>query len=171
MKTLMGMTVLETEPRDAMESVKAKMQDNEGVLPDQQCLIFASKWLEGGHTLSDHNTQKEATLPLVLHVPGGLIEPPLPKLDQKYNCGKVILHSAPCTPTRSPAVRSAATPTTCTPRRGSDEAPPSALLLPAGWPPTQAPRPWGFNCFPFIDWSSKKTNKKIPQFLEMWRLR
>lgn len=69
MKTLMGRTTaLEIEPGDTMENVKAKMQDKEGILPDQRCLIFASKWLEGGHILSDHNTQKEATLPLGLHL-------------------------------------------------------------------------------------------------------
>ncbi len=65
--TLTGKQIIvEVETSDTIEAVKTKIQDKEGIPPEEQILIFDEKELEAGRTLADYNIEIQDTVNIVL---------------------------------------------------------------------------------------------------------
>eukprot|EP01084_Bolivina_argentea_P256984 432856_1 len=68
-KTLSGKTIIvDCEMADAVLTIKYRIQDKEGIPPEQQRLIFAGKQLEDEQTLSHYNCSYNSTVHLILRL-------------------------------------------------------------------------------------------------------
>ncbi|MFS7908439.1 putative Ubiquitin-like domain-containing protein [Helianthus anomalus] len=74
-KTLTGKTIpLDVKPSETIHNVKSKIQDKEGIPPDQQRLVWNQKKLEDRATLADYHIPDESIFYLILRLRGGLMK-------------------------------------------------------------------------------------------------
>jgi ubiquitin C len=70
-KTYTGKTItLEAESTDTIESVKQKIQDKEGIPPDELRLVSTGRELENDRTLRDYNIGKNGVIHIVVRFCG-----------------------------------------------------------------------------------------------------
>jgi len=91
-KTLSGSTIyIDSISNDiSITNIKELIEDKEGILADEQRLIFNGKELENGHSLSEYSISNDSTLELVLSMIGGVYDPSLAALAKTFNCERMV---------------------------------------------------------------------------------
>lgn len=74
-KTLTGKEIeLDIEPNDNIQRVKERVEEKEGIPPQQQRLIFGGKQLADDRSARDYHIEGGSVLHLVLALRGGCLE-------------------------------------------------------------------------------------------------
>ena len=60
---------LEVEPSDTIANVQTKVQEQVGIPPGRQRLVFAGQPLDDARTLEDYDIQRESTIDMILAGP------------------------------------------------------------------------------------------------------
>ena len=92
-KTLTGKTIYidSSNTNDvSITNIKELIEDKEGILSNEQRLIFNGKELEDGQSLSDYNISNDSTLDVVLSMIGGVYDPSLAALAKTFNCERKV---------------------------------------------------------------------------------
>ena len=91
-KTLTGRTIyIDSNTNDiSITNIKELIEDKEGILSNEQRLIFNGKELENGHSLSEYSVSNDSTLELVLSMIGGVYDPSLAALAKTFNCERMV---------------------------------------------------------------------------------
>jgi len=78
---------LDVTPTSTILQCKLQIQNQQGIPPDQQRLIFAGEQLEDSRTLQEYKIQHESTLHLVLRLRGGGCSFIGPEIQNAVRCG------------------------------------------------------------------------------------
>ncbi|KAI8808844.1 ubiquitin [Cladochytrium replicatum] len=71
-KTLTGKEIeIDIEPDDKVVRIKQRVEEKEGIPPEQQRLIFGGKQMNDDRTAQDYNIEGGSVLHLVLALRGG----------------------------------------------------------------------------------------------------
>ena len=91
-KTLTGRTIyIDSNTNDiSITNIKELIEDKEGILSNEQRLIFNGKELEDGQSLSDYSISNDSTLEVVVSLIGGVFDPSLAALAKTFNCERMV---------------------------------------------------------------------------------
>ena len=91
-KTLTGKSIyIDSSANDiSITNIKELIEDKEGILSNEQRLIFNGKELEDGQSLSDYSISNDSTLEVVLSLIGGVYDPSLAALAKTFNCERMV---------------------------------------------------------------------------------